>query len=137
MAPLLEIDADARELLAALDRLGDRAEQYCLEAARETGKAVAREAESRLRRQLGPLATGKTADAIAVKDAPKPLGGVWVLVEPQPMRPANLPLWLEVGTWKMNERPHLFVSARLEETAHRRRLEDAVQRAIDSEGLGS
>lgn len=134
--PLLAVDVDATELLAALDRLGDGAEVVCQEAALETSRVIQREGRARVRR-----ATGRMREAIWYDTAPGPLGGYRVYLLPMSdpdggMRPENFGLWHEVGTEKMTAQPFLLISAQMEEGAHLRRVSDAVQDAIDEQGLG-
>ena len=81
-------------------------------------------------------AAAENGKQFVVLDRPNPLGGWRVYVEPMPPRPANLPQWIEFGTKKMQARPFLFSSARLEEGAHVRRISEALTVAIEEQGLG-
>lgn len=45
--------------------------------------------------------------------------------------------WLEFGTVHMTAKPFLFPAARLENTAHDRRMREAIEAAIADEGLGA
>lgn len=137
--PLLTVDVDDADLLAALGQLGDRADLICHEEAIETGEIIVREARARVR-----VATGTMRDAITMEVADGPLRGVRVFVAPMAdpagrwgggLRPANLPLWHEDGTKKMEAQPFLLISGRLEEGAHLRRVAEAIQQAIDEQGL--
>lgn len=138
MSQLLTISVDTISLLAAIDRLGDhQAEARVKAAAKVTADRIQTEARARVRR-----ATGATATAITVQEAPGPLGGYRVFVGPTRdahgfSRPDNLPLWLEFGTRYMGAQPFLFNSARLEEGPHLRRVAEALQDAIDDVGLGA
>lgn len=142
MAEFFTVEVDATGVLQALDRLGARAEAYVLDAARATGRRIQSDARARVRRRTGTLAA-----AIAVEDAPAPLGGVRVFVGPMDdhamnyrwglgARPANFAGWHEFGTKKMAAQPFMFNSARLEEGPHLRRVSAALQEAITAEGLG-
>lgn len=128
----LTIDVDATALVAALDRLGAVAERYVKAAAEVTAQRIAEGARGRVRR-----ATGQTAAAITVSEAPGPLGGYRVFVGSMQGRAANLPQWLEFGTRKLSAQPFMFNSARLEEGAHERRIRQAIERAIAEQGFGS
>ena len=131
MADKLTITVDTADLLAALARLGARAERHVHAAAKVTAEKIREEARGRVRR-----ATGRTANAIVTEEAEGPLGGWRVYVEPMPPRAANLPQWIEFGTKKMQARPFLFSSARLEAGAHLRRVSEALDAAIEEQGLG-
>lgn len=141
MADAISIDADVDELLEALHQLGEAAEPLVNEAARETAGAIDLEASARLRRQLGPKATGKTVDSIIHEPAYDGNGFI-VAVERDPY--PELPYWLEKGTRRGDRpnrattapRPYFWVSAELEEGAHFRRVEEAVQEAIEASGMG-
>jgi hypothetical protein len=50
--------------------------------------------------------------------------------------PANLDIWLEFGTRHMEARPFLHASAQLEEGPHERRIQQAINDAIQEVGLG-
>lgn len=133
------VEMDTAAVLAALDRLGADAAIVVKRASGETANAIVREAFARLERQLGPEATGKTARGIQMKDDRD--GGGYIVQsarDPFPM----LPVWLEKGTKRGGgthpnvARPYFYASAMLEEGPHRRRLEEALQSAIDNVGLG-
>lgn len=131
---------DDKAVMAALTTLGDSAQPYINEASRESATSMAREAASRLRRQLGPAATGETESGI--KAAPAENGNGYIVVSTNRRMP-NLPLWIEKGTEKGDPgshtqaaRPYFYVSAQLERGSHFRRLQDVLQEAIDAKGLG-
>lgn len=139
MSDSVTVDIDVAALIAALAALGDKAQPYVNDAAHETGDAIVQEAQARLHRQLGPDATGKTEAGIMSRPADDGLGYIVSATrEPLP----NLPWWLERGTKKGKgthanvARPFFYVSALLEESPHLRRIADAVQQAIDDQGLG-
>lgn len=70
--------------------------------------------------------TGQTADALGVvEDAPMKM--FRVEVGPVPRRPANLPLWLELGTVKMSARA--FLRPALEE-AHADYVRESEEAAL-------
>jgi hypothetical protein len=134
MATDLTLDMDVTAVLAALAKLGTTAQLYVNRASKETANAIVSEARKRLARQLGPDATGRTAASLVVRPAFDG-NGVVVIAERDPM--PDLPLWLEKGTRRgMGPRPYFYTSAVLEEGAHFRRIETAVQDAIDAQGLG-
>lgn len=147
MADGLVVEVDADDMIAAVSRIGnERAELAVDRAALATSEAIVREARSRLQRQLGPNATGKTVAGIEIDRADR--GGFIVGSSRQPF--PNLPLWLERGTKKgtrvtrgrarsggnMKARPYFYESAELEEQPHLRRVAEELQREIDAEGLG-
>lgn len=130
---MVTFQMDDAALVAAVAQLGPSLEKYALPACKVTADNVAREAQNRLQRQLGPDATGKTVAGIRVERARAGVGYV-VVASRNPF--PSLPGWLEHGTKHMDARPYFDVSGRLEETAHRRRLEEALQAGIDAVGLG-
>lgn len=134
MADMLRVEADATSLIAALTQLGDRAIPFVKAAAKETADAIVREAKGRIRRAAGgPTRSQHTAEGVKAVETNN--GEGYLVVVDSPDMP-GLPGWLEHGTKYMTAHPALFPSARLEEGAHRRRVADAVQSAIDAEGLG-
>jgi hypothetical protein len=114
----------------AMTRLGDAADAVLRDVARDTADKLKAEMQARLRRQTS--GTGKTADAVTVETTED--GYAKVTSGEMGSRPANLPIWLEFGTKHMTARPYFYGSIRLEQGAHLRRVEDALQQAID--GLG-
>lgn len=128
MSKLLTIDVDTRALMDAIDRFPALVEKHVLIAAERTAQNVAREARNRVAR-----ATGETARGIGVEVAKR--GPGYVVFADRPDEP-GLPGWLEFGTKKMAAQPFLFVSARLEEGPHDRRMRDAIRDAISEGGLG-
>ncbi len=97
-------DTGLRELARAIDRLPDAVTAALKDVARTSAGRIAAHAKSLLRAQTH--GTGATADAIAVvEDAAHKQ---YVVYSPGTAdRPANLPLWLEVGTIHMSARPYL------------------------------
>jgi len=126
-------------LYAALDALGDRVRPYVQRANEDTAAAIVREAKGRLQRRLGPDATGATVAGIRLDRQTR---GDAVLVVSERHTLPSLPLWLEKGTKKGRSthanvaRPYFYSSAILEEAAHFRRLEAAVQDCLNDIGLG-
>jgi len=146
----LRIDVDAGAVIAALERLGDAAQPYINEAAHVSAESIAAEMRRRLARQLGPTLTptksrpdlGKGLTMAGISNRPAYDGNGYVVVDEREPFP-NLPLWIEKGTKRgdagshtADPRPYFYVSAELEVGAHERRIEQAVQEAIDAEGLG-
>jgi hypothetical protein len=128
MTPLLRCDVDTAALFAALDAVGAGAAAHVKSAAKETAEAIAGEARARVRR-----ATGATAEGITIEETHDGTG--YVVFVQRPDNP-GLPGWIEHGTKFMPSRGFLFVSARLEEGPHLRRVSAAVDDAIRETGLG-
>lgn len=140
MADGLIIEVDDAGVLDALATFGDFAQPFVNEASRESAESIEREAEDRLRRQLGPTATGETEAGIQAKPADD--GNGYVVVSRNTRMP-NLPIWIEKGTRRGKPRshteparPYFYVSVELERGAHFRRLEEALQEAAEARGLG-
>ena len=136
------VEMDASGVLDALTALGPAAQDRVNDASAETAAAVVQEAQSRLRRQLGPQATGQTVASIAAQPARSGNGSVVFSSGRDPF--PNLPLWIEKGTRRgkpgsstQPARPFFYVSVELERGAHYRRLSEALQLAIDDQGLGA
>ena len=123
----LTIDVDASALFKMLDQLGESADAYIKEVAKVTAERIAQEARGRVARR-----TGKTQSAISVTEEEH---GARVFVGRVAGRNPNVPLYLEFGTKFMSARPFLFVSAMLEEGPHMKRVERALQKAIDEASL--
>jgi len=119
----LTIDVDASAMFKMLDQLGETADAYIKEVAKVTAERIAQEARGRVARR-----TGKTQSAISVTEEEH---GARVFVGRVSGRNPNVPLYLEYGTKFMSARPFLFVSAMLEEGPHMKRVERALQKAID------
>jgi HK97 gp10 family phage protein len=126
MSNSLTVDVDASALFKMLDQLGESADAYIKEAAKVTAERIAQEARGRLARQTS--GTGKTQAAITVTEEEH---GARVFVGRVAGRNPNVPLYLEFGTKFMSARPFLFASAMLEEGPHMKRVERALQKAID------
>lgn len=140
MSDSITIEADASGLEAALNRLGATAQPFVNAASHETADAIVTEAKARLQRQLGPDATGATVAGIV--DRPAFDGNGWIVIVEREALP-NLPFWLEKGTKRGKPGSHtaaprsfFYPSLAIEAGAHQRRLGDALQAAIDAEGLG-
>jgi hypothetical protein len=126
---LLTIEADASEVIAALERLGPSAARLVDAAARETAQQIVRGAQGRVRR-----ATGALSAAITSERADK--GGYIVYVRDVDARAHNLPLWHEFGTRYMTAQAFMGPAAALEEGPHYRRVVEAIADAIEGVGLG-
>jgi hypothetical protein len=140
MADGFVIDVEEAAVIDALETLGDFAQPFVNSASRESAESMETEAVSRLRRQLGPNATGETEAGIESRPAYD--GNGYVVVASNDRMP-NLPLWKEKGTQKGDlgshtepATPFFYISAELEKGPHFRRLEDALQDAINQKGLG-
>lgn len=138
--PMFSFELETDAIVAALDTLGDAATPFIRDASFLSAKSIESEAVSRLRRQLGPNATGETEAGIEV--LPDFAGTGWVVVSGNERMP-NLPLWIEEGTSKGKPRshseparPYFHVAVELEQGAHYRRIGAALQDAIDEQGLG-
>lgn len=137
---LLTIEVDTRDLIAALDRLGDEAERHVKAAAKVTADRIVAEARRRVARRADPATrptdrSGPTADLIRAEETHDGLG--YIVLANDPRSREHVARYLEFGTTHMAARPFFFTSARLEEAAHLRRTEQALQDAIDAVGLGS
>lgn len=137
-APLMTIDVDKTALVAAINRLGAVADRLLLEASRETGRSIAGEARRRMPKSDHPRWGSHLADHVQVQDHTDNRGqSVIVFVDDTTGRhPTNLDSWIEFGTRKMGAHHYLLPAAALEERAHLRRVDDAMQRAIAEVGLG-
>lgn len=141
MADLFTVTVDALALDEAITRMPEVLAALVLEACKETAEAVVREAQGRLRRQLGPNATGETAAGI---HAVKSFDGNGYVILADNARMPNLPLWLEKGTRpgkrrnfaRTAPRPFFYTSIELEYSAHERRLQDAMIEAAAEMGMG-
>lgn len=140
MADWIQVALETDAVVAAMLELGDFAQPFVNEAARESAESIEHEAEARLQRQLGPNATGLTLAGIESRPAFD--GNGYVVVSENDRMP-NLPIWIDDGTKKgkpgsstQPARPYFWVSVHLEEGAHHRRIGDAIQDAIDAKGLG-
>jgi len=127
MADRMTIDVDATALLAALATLPEAVHAHLKAAAKVTAEAIAAEARARVRRR-----TGRTGDAVTVEETHSGDGYVIYVGDGR----QHIGSFLEFGTQFMTSKPFLFASARLEEGAHNARARDAVQAAIDEQGLG-
>lgn len=127
MADSFTIDVDTTGLLAALAAIPEAVHAHLKAAAKVTAEAIATEARARVRRR-----TGQTGDAITVEETHSGDGYVIYVGDGR----QHVGSFLEFGTKFMTAAPFLFASARLEEGAHDRRAREAVQAAIDEQGLG-
>lgn len=127
MSDALIIEVDTTALFAAMDAIPDAVHAYLKAAAKVTADKISSEAHARIRRR-----TGETAEKITVEETHSGDGYVVFVGDPR----THIASFLEFGTKFMTAKPFLFVSAQLEEGAHDRRSRDAVQAAIDAQGLG-
>lgn len=122
------------QITQAFDRLGDAATTVLSDLARETAHALKAEMQGRLRRQISGTSTGLTADAITV--ARDEDGYYTVSTGSMGSRAANLPIWLEFGTVHARALPYFYGAVELEHGTYLRRVENALQSAIDGLGGG-
>jgi HK97 gp10 family phage protein len=127
MAPLLTIDADTQDLLAALDTLSAGVLAHLKPAAKTTADHIADEMRRRIQRR-----TGQTGDAITVEETHN--GDGYVIYTGNGRQ--HIASFLEFGTKFMTSHDFFFAAARLEEGAHDRRAREAVRAALDEQGLG-
>lgn len=118
----------------ALERLGDAALKHTVPASRVSAESIAREARRRVARD-----TGQTAQGIGTEMLKNRTGYVVYSVN---QRMPNLPLWIEAGTRKgkphsrtEQAQPYFYPAVRLEESAHERRILEAIDKAIVEVGL--
>lgn len=164
MADGVRVTVDDSALLAALERVGVAAERYTKAAAKITADNVQREAKARVARRTGLTAQGilvredydrvgyvvVTSDVLAERRTMQQ--GMAMGMRPhRAMKWAgrryyqepHVGLWLERGTIQGKPRSHtaaarpfFFPASELEQGAHGRRMREAIQQAIDAEGLG-
>lgn len=138
----LQVETDATGLLRALDRLGaELVERHTKPACKVTAERIQAGARARVARK-----TGRTAAGISVEESRDQLGYVVLPFDADfelaliragnDQQPANLPIWLEFGTKYMSPRPYFFAAVELERVGHDRRIREAIQDAIDENGLG-
>lgn len=132
MADFLNISVDSAALLAALDRVGKGVEKHLKDAAEETAYRIRDEQRRRIARR-----TGDTAARLIVEETYDKTGFA-VLDDNQGLRrgDADIERFLERGTRYMVARPFFDNAAKIEEEPHRRRVDAAVQKAIEEQGLG-
>ena len=119
-----------------LSQFGDRLLRYTVPASRVTADKLVVEMQRRVARG----ATNETAEGIQSE----PLrNGDGYYVTASNRRMPNLPLWIEAGTKKGKPRSHdqaarpfFWASVRVEESAHERRISEAIDKCLRSEGLG-
>jgi hypothetical protein len=149
MADGFRFSMDARQVLAALERLGPVAEPHIKGAARVTAEAVQRSAQARVARR-----TGFTSKNIVVRESTTIKGYVVtmgdVVSEQETARRVQMGmrktakskywnekhtgLWLEFGT--AAPRPFRLPAAEIEQGPHLRRVREALQDAEAAVGLG-
>lgn len=137
MADAMSISVDTAQVLEAMARVGDRAAEYIEAASLETAQRVADEMRRRIARSEGPWKSPDepTWTKIHHEKARKGNGYLVMAYEAGGRVTGPVDMWLEHGTKFMPAQPFLWVSAQLEESAHRRRMEEAVMRAADEVGV--
>jgi hypothetical protein len=160
MADSITATIDDSRLIAVQSPLEASMRRHINDASRETAVAVVTEAKARLRRQLGPNATGLTEAGISSRPAFDGNGYVVLSsrdhpqlslhtskrsgrIHTQKVTQSNVPIWVEKGIKKGDPRSHseparpfFYVSVLLERGAHERRIQDAIQDATNETGLG-
>jgi len=136
MADGVTLTFDATRLLAAFDLLTAAVQMAEVEACHITAQNIATEARARVARR-GPNPTraqqGRPPIEDLIRVAPIANGtGYVVIVQETDPSALYLPFYLEMGTKDMARRPFFFASAALERDAHRRRINEAAQGAIDA-----
>ncbi len=127
MSDSLRLEIDDTALVAALDAIPEAVHAHLKRASHVTADRIATEARARIRRR-----TGKTGDAITVEETHNGDGYVVFVGGGR----THIGRFNEFSTQFMRAQPFLFASARLEAGAAFRRSADAVQAAIDAQGLG-
>jgi hypothetical protein len=125
---MLTIELDTSAFEAGLGQLHTEMAARTKAAAEVTAAAIVREAQGRVARRTGALASGIHYEAS--RD-----GTGYVVLAIRAGRP-NVGFWLEFGTRYMTKRPFMYASAALEQPGHERRMGEAVQTAIDVTGFG-
>jgi hypothetical protein len=119
---------DASALHAGLRELGTDLASRTKAAAEVTAAAIVREAQGRVARRTGALASG-----IHYEESRDGTG--YVVLAVRANRP-NVGFWLEFGTRYMTKRPFMYASAAVEAPGHDRRMYDAVAESIQITGFG-
>ena len=125
----LTLSVETTALASALVQLAGSMGIDTKAASEVTAQAIVREAKGRVARR-----TGLTAEGIHYQESQDHLGYVVLAVRAE--RFGNIPYWLEHGTKHTRKQPFLDVSAQLEQPGHYRRVEAAVNAAIDAKGFG-
>jgi hypothetical protein len=133
MADAVTVDVDDAALLEAFESLPATIHTLTLAAAQVTAENIAREARARVPRRRGAVTAAQLArppleDLIVV--LPMRNGTGYVVIAQDPAAPF-LPVQLEYGTQHMDKRAFFFTSARLEQSGHTRRMNDALTQAIE------
>jgi hypothetical protein len=137
MPDAMSITDDAGQLLSAIARVGAKAAEYLDAASLETAQRVADEMRRRIARSEGPWKSPDSPTWQKIHHEKARSGGGYVVMafEPGGRLTGPVDLWLERGTRFMPAQPFLWASAQVEEGAHRRRMEEAVMRAVDEVGV--
>jgi hypothetical protein len=125
---VLKVRLDTTAFEAGLVQLHADWQQRTKAASAVSAAAVVREAQGRVARRTGALASGIHAEES--RD-----GTGYVVLAVRADRP-NVGFWLEFGTRYMTKRPFLYASAALEQPGHERRIAEAVTESIQVTGFG-
>src|SRR5262245_47423223 len=129
MSQILQIQAETRDLFAALDRYVEVAERHTRAAARETSEHLVRGARARARRGK----TGRLQEGIRLADDYTRVGYVVTSTrDPQP----NVPIWQQFGTRYAVAHPYFYQEVEIERLPHAERVRDALRDAAEEVGLG-
>ena len=139
MSDFCTLEWHAEALLTAFDNLSQAVRIATNLAAHETAQAIAEEARRRVPRRRGRITRAQAArppleTLITVEPMRNDTG--WVVIVNDPAAPF-LPMQLEYGTRFMTQRDFFFAPARLERGRHERRMNNALQSAIDLVGSTS
>jgi hypothetical protein len=141
MDPLFSFDLDTAPLDRVPTEFPDALHVALMEDCRTTAEYVVHEAQARLRRQLGPGATGETERGIYAKPAYD--GNGWVVLADNARMP-NLVLWIEKGTRagkrhnfaRTEARPYFYASLEMAVGPHERKVLGTLARVASEKGLG-
>lgn len=133
MDDFIRFDMQSQAVERLMREFPDELERRLLPEGKRTAERVAREAQNRLDRALGPDATGKTAAGIQVEESRDGRGYVVVA---RRSGERLLPRWLDKGTRHMDARLFFDDAGRLEEGPYLRRVTTIIGDLIAEKGLG-
>ncbi len=145
MAESLVIDVDNKALLEALKRMPKGLQGDIARANLATGRAVVRGAQARAAVRFGflrqsiDMKVSREGDVyVGIARGKKyPIPGTRTFSgRSQMAMPSKYAHLVERGTARSGASPFLWPAAMASESAHRRRLADAIEQAIQREGLG-